>query len=65
LLWRVAGVAQVRDHVCDVCELLLEVSLVGLEPREQLLAVRERPAEVDPSTSVSVSMVVHCHLLSS
>jgi hypothetical protein len=57
------GIAQVRDQVRDVRELLLEIALVRLEPFEQLLSVRERPSKVEPP--VAVAMVVHCHLLSS
>src|SRR5581483_11552008 len=52
-------VAQVRDHVGDVRELLLEVSLVALEALEQLLPVRERAAEEEPSAPVGSVMVVH------
>jgi hypothetical protein len=59
------GVAQVLDQVSDVRELLLEVALVRLEPFEQLLSVRERPPEMEPSVAVAMAMVVHCHLLSS
>ena len=67
MLFALAGpVAQVRDHVGDVRELLLEVALVRLQPREQLLPVRERSAD-EHTTAVMpmVVMVVHCHLLSS
>jgi hypothetical protein len=35
----------VRDQVGNVGELLLEVALIRLQPREQLLPVRERPVE--------------------
>ena len=67
LLWLGAliAVAQVRDHVGDVGQLLLEVALVGLQPREQLLPVRERPAEMDSPAPVPVMVVVRCHLHSS
>ena len=62
-----------RDDVRDVCELLLEVALIVLQPLEQLPAVRKRAAEEEPSASAPearaavfmVVMVVHCHLLSS
>jgi hypothetical protein len=43
---RISGlVAQMRDHVGDVRELLLEVALVVLQPLEELLAIREAAAE--------------------
>jgi elongation factor G len=58
-----AVVAQVRDQVGDVRELLFQVALVGLQPLEQLLAARERTAEVD--SPVAVMTVMHVHLLSS
>jgi hypothetical protein len=63
-----AAIAQVLDHVRDVRELLLEVAPVRLEALQQLLAIRERAAEVDPTRpvlAVVMPMVVHCHLLSS
>jgi hypothetical protein len=63
-LFRLTFVAQVRDQIRDVRKLLLEVSLVRLETFQQLLPVRERPAEVEPAAAVSVVMTVHCHLLS-
>jgi hypothetical protein len=65
----------VLDHVRDVGELLLEVAAVVLEPLEQVEAVRERAAEMDPpmpmpvpvsvAASVVAVVVVHRHLLSS
>jgi hypothetical protein len=57
---RVVAVAQVGDHVRDVCELLLEVALVGLQPLEQLVSAREAAAEEHPGASAGVvAMVVH------
>jgi hypothetical protein len=53
----------VRDQIGDVGELLFEIALVRLEPSEQLLPVRERSAEVEPTGPVVT--VMHVHLLSS
>jgi hypothetical protein len=61
LLRRVAA-AQVPDEVVYVGELLLEIPLIRLETSKQLLPVRERPAEVQPSAAMVP--VVHVHLLS-
>src|SRR5581483_7564099 len=51
-------IAQVRDHIRDVRELLLEVALVALQPFEQLLAIGEASAEQDPRAAPAVAMVV-------
>jgi hypothetical protein len=61
------AVAEVRDHVRDVGELLLEVALIGLQPLEQLVAAREAAAEEHPRSATAPAMVtvVHVHLLSS
>src|SRR5262249_41021064 len=58
-------VAQMRDHVGDVRELLLEIALMALEALEQILAVRERPVEErSPAAApvTAVMSVVHVHL---
>src|SRR5581483_11764230 len=63
----VRAVAQMRDHVRDVGELLLEVALVVLQPLEQLVPAGEAAAEQNPrAVAPAMSMaVVHGHLLSS
>src|SRR5919112_4353216 len=64
----VRAVAQVREHVGDVRELLLEVALESLQPLDQLRAAREAAAEEHPgapAAPVMVTVVVHVHLLSS
>jgi hypothetical protein len=53
-----AGV-QSRDQVGNVCELLLEVALIALEPLEDVLAVVAPQAEAAVMSSASV---VHVHL---
>src|SRR5207247_10715789 len=60
------AVAQVREHVGDVRELLLEVALESLQPLDQLRAARKAAAEEHPgATPPSMVTVVHFHLLSS
>ena len=63
----VRTVAQVREHVGDVCKLLFEVALEGLQPLDQLWTARERAAKEHPrATAPAMGMtVVHVHLLSS
>src|ERR1700688_2116152 len=58
------AVLQMRDHICDVRELLLEVALVVLQALEELLAIREAAAEKDPRAAApTMAMVsVHVHL---
>jgi hypothetical protein len=68
LLWRVVrAVTQVREDVCDVCKLLLEVALEGLQALDQLWTAREGAAEEHPrATAPAMGMtVMHVHLLSS
>jgi hypothetical protein len=66
LLRAFVAVAQVRDHVRDVGELLLEVALVVLQTLEQIVSAGEAAAKQNPRT-VAPAMVamVHVHLLSS
>jgi hypothetical protein len=63
----IRAVAQVRDHVRDVGELLLEVALVVLQPLEQFVSARESAAEEHPRAATPAVMmtVMHVHLLSS
>src|SRR4029078_11350346 len=64
----VRAVPQMRDHVGDVGELLLEIALVGPQPLEQLVAAREAAAEEHPGAPAApamVTVVMHVHLLSS
>jgi hypothetical protein len=60
-------VAQVREYIRDVGELLLEVTLEGLQPLDQFGTARERAAKEHPrATTPTMGMtVVHVHLLSS
>src|SRR3954454_23541759 len=51
--------AEARDQVRDVCELLLEVTLVALESFEDVLAVVPASAE---AAVMSFASVVHGHL---
>ena len=56
-------VAQMLDQVGDICELLLEIALIALEPFEQLLPVGEWAMEAKASVMpVPVMSVVHVHL---
>jgi hypothetical protein len=64
----VAAVAQMREHVGDVGELLLEVALVVLQALDQLVPVGEAAAEesaraVSPALMVVVSVHVFTSLL--
>jgi hypothetical protein len=61
------AVAQVREDVCDISKLLLEVTLEGLQALDQLGTARERAAKEHPRAATpTVGMtVVHAHLLSS
>jgi hypothetical protein len=60
------AVAQVREYVRNVSELLFEVALERLQPLDQLGAVREAAAEKHPRTSTPTMVtVMHVHLLSS
>jgi hypothetical protein len=60
-------VAQMREDVGNVGELLLEVALEGLQPLDQLGTARESAAEEHPraATPAVVMTVMHVHLLSS
>src|SRR5437667_7036557 len=55
-LRRRVAAAQVLDQVGHVSDLLLEIALVRLEPREQLVAVREGAVEVQPPLTMPVSV---------
>jgi hypothetical protein len=61
------AVAQVRENVGDIGELLLEVALEGLQSLDQLGTARKRAAEEHSrATAPGMGMaVVHVHLLSS
>jgi hypothetical protein len=62
------AVAQVREDVGDVGELLLEIALEGLQPLDQLWPAREAAAEKHPGAPAApamVTVVMHVHLLSS
>jgi elongation factor G len=65
LLLRFVAVAQVRDHVGDVRELLLEVALVRLQPLEQLVPIRERAAEEHAAAPMAAVVMVVVHVTSS
>jgi hypothetical protein len=56
---------EAADEVGHVCDLLLEVLLVLLEPPQPLLAVQATPVETGPasSTAVVTATSVHVHLL--
>src|SRR5438034_11487969 len=59
-LLRLVVAAQVLDQVGHVCDLLLEIALVGLQPCQELLAVREEAVETQPPfLPVMVPVPVH------
>jgi len=56
-----------REDIRNVCELLLEVALEGLQPLDKLGTARERAAKEHPRTTTPAMgmTMMHVHLLSS